>query len=229
MLWQQPKPMSNKYFKIWDVYGKILRPLASVMKWCVPGQRWAHGSQDTHPTGGKRCHGAPPSAHVLSDVSLNWHGKPTDISKIAAEHSHGPAHLTLLILLPILMVTKHITFPISSRRADTTNEPQNLYNCISGLLHPPWMVPHPQKMPELCGAASWGNQAKAASSAPLPLMYAGTTTGPYDVNPELAYWLTAGFLPFYYNSLWMPLLGEKLDFGRGGRRYFVFTGSSSYP
>lgn len=70
-----------------------------------------------------------------------------------------------------------------------SNEPQNLYTHIPGLLHPPWMPPSPQKMPELCGAAGWGIQSQ-------PLTYAGSTAGPHDVTPGLACWLTAGSLPF---------------------------------
>lgn len=81
----------------------------------VPGRRGARGSQDPHPTAGRRCHSPAPGAHVLSDASLSGHGRPTNMSKIAVKLSRGPAHLSVLILLPVLTASKHIAFPVSSR------------------------------------------------------------------------------------------------------------------
>lgn len=177
------------------MYGKILRPTASVMKWNVAWAEmspWEPGSLPHRKQ--EMSQSTPRCPCLVWCITVAW--QPTNMSKIAVKLSHGPAHLSVLTLLPVLTVSKRTIFPISSRRVDATREPQNLYICIPGLLHPPWMLPSPQKMPELCGAASWGNQTKAASSAPSPLTYAGSATGPYDVIPELACWLTAGFLPF---------------------------------
>jgi len=75
--------------------------------------------------------------------------------------------------------------PISTIRAGVTADPVKLYICIPSLLHLPWMLPSPQKIPEPCGAASKGNHAGIASSAPSSLTYAGSAAGPHDVIPEL--------------------------------------------
>lgn len=161
----------------------------------VPGQRGARGSQVPCLAGGKRCCSPPqvPMSCLMHHLTV-MAGPPTCPNQ---QSGCLVGVLTSLFLSYCLdSMSKHITFPISSRRVDATDEPQNLYICIPGLLYSPWMLPSPQKMPELRGAAGWGNQAKAASSALSPLPYAGSTTGPYDAIPELACWLTAGFLPF---------------------------------
>lgn len=69
--------------------------------------------------------------------------------------------------------------------AGATTDPGKLYICSPGLLHPPWMLPSPQKIPEPCGAASERNHAGIVSSAPPSLTYAGSAAGLHDVIPEL--------------------------------------------
>lgn len=73
------------------MYGKILRPTASLTKRCGAWVEMSPGEPSPHRAGGQRCCSPPHGTHALPDALFNRNGSPTNVAKTSAKLSHGPA------------------------------------------------------------------------------------------------------------------------------------------